>query len=380
MAHNIVALMTHLAGLCLRLQITDHVFVVGGAVRNHLIGEAIKDVDLVVDSIALGQDSTSLAHSFARLIGPVDITVNQYGVAIMSIKGGPFQGQVVEIANARTESYSVDAAGKGYKPSHVAEATIMEDMSRRDFTVNTLMWRLSDLTNGPDNVPVIDLLGQGVTDLNARVLRTPFDPDKTFTDDPTRMLRAGKFLMRYNMTLAPETEASIRKNSHRLMDMPHEAVSKILVKDILDPFQQAALPLLKGLGLTPVLAKMFSEIRSFASFVGSAFQDNVDPLFLMDLADCGLGDKGIAFMSVDQRAHFRAALGGLALEDRMAFLARLQRPALDNMALIERFQIPANKRGILSRLARESLLADPFLVSFDALTESVASSLEGVTF
>ncbi len=376
MAHNILALMSHLAGLCFRLQITDHVFVVGGAVRNHLIGEEIKDIDLVVDSLALGQDSLWLAQSFARLIGPVDITVNQYGVAIMSIKSGLFQGQVVEIANARTESYSVDAAGKGYKPSHVAEATIHEDMCRRDFTVNTLMWRLPDLVDGPDNAQVIDLLSVGVSDLNARVLRTPFDPNKTFSDDPTRMLRAIKFLMRYNMTLSPETEDAIRGNAHRLMDMPHEAVSKILVKDILNPFQQAALPILKSLGLVPVLRKMFTEIRSFASFVETSFAGK-DPILLLDLADCGLGDKAVAFLSADQRVRLRELLDSRSVEDRLDFFAQLRQPALDNMALIERFNIPANKRGVLARLAREALLADP---SNNDLTQTVASSLEGVTF
>lgn len=129
-------------------------------------------------------------------------------------------------------------------------------------------------------------------------------------------------------------------------------------------------------GILPVLQEIASGQSGFSSFL-SRQEINPDPLFLLDLADCGLGDKAVAFLSADQRVRLRELLDSRSVEDRLDFFAQLRQPALDNMALIERFNIPANKRGILARLAREALLADP---SNNDLTQTVASSLEGVTF
>jgi tRNA nucleotidyltransferase/poly(A) polymerase len=168
-----------------------HVYVVGGAVRNFLMGHPIKDVDLVVDSVALeGYDSEAFARDICAKTHGTTMVTNQYGVAIVTMDGDRWGlgKETVEIATARKESYG-GAEGKGYKPHMVEPATIEEDLLRREFTFNTLMWRLSNLKGDVSSVEVLDLLGVGRRDLGQGRISCPVDPDKTFTDDPTRMLR-----------------------------------------------------------------------------------------------------------------------------------------------------------------------------------------------
>jgi poly(A) polymerase len=158
-----------------------------------------------------------------------NLVTYQYGVAILTVvdpwdfEGFDLQGEVIEIANARRESYG-KGTGKGYKPDTVEVASIHEDLSRRDFTVNTLLWRFSDLAQG--NMAALDLLGTGLADLDARLLRTPCDPDRTFSDDPTRMLRAVRLCIQYGFKLHPETELSIIKNAQKLKQIPWDAVAQ----------------------------------------------------------------------------------------------------------------------------------------------------------
>ena len=153
MPNKALAVASFLAGVTRKLGVDNHVYVVGGAVRNHLLGFPIKDVDLVVDSISAGKTSDQIALEMVRNIdGDVHVATNQYGVAILTMKshihhnGHDLIGETIEIANARKESYNktIDA----YKPTSVEPGTLLEDAARRDATVNTLMWRLSDLHEG----------------------------------------------------------------------------------------------------------------------------------------------------------------------------------------------------------------------------------------
>jgi poly(A) polymerase len=238
---KITALMKFLSLAAKRLGVGEHVYVVGGAVRNHLLGLAPKDIDVVVDSVALGgkKDSEWFARQLARLIpAQTNLTTNQYGVAILTVSGPwtidghDLKGEVIEIANARKESYG-GPEGKGYKPHMVEPATIEEDLLRRDFTVNTLLWRLEDLEQGPQKAKVLDLLGKGVSDLQDKRLVTPVDPDITFSDDPTRMIRAVRFCVKHGFELPEDISASIRKNAHKLTNAPWNAIF-VLVGDLLE--------------------------------------------------------------------------------------------------------------------------------------------------
>ena len=383
-----IALMKFLSGVARRAGVAEHVYVVGGAVRNFLIGQPIKDIDVVIDSVALGgkKDSEWFAKEVSRSIPmTTSLVTNQYGVAILTVKGPwildgeDLDGEVIEIANARKESYSgVGGKGKGYKPDDVQPATIQEDIFRREFTFNTLLWRLLDLAEGPDKAEVIDLTGLGRAHLEERLMYTPLDPDRTFTDDPTRMLRAIKFFVKYGLNLSTDVEASIRRNAMALLDMPWEAVATILVRAILEtPKAREALVVMQKLGLVDALSKMIQTVKPFSAYMAGQMTADKDVQLLLDLAGLGLGDRAISFLSPEQQTRLREITVSMERKDATAFLAALKNPPVDNMALIEKYKLQPRDRGVLSTVSREVLLQNPGLAqSPDELQKRVDEALE----
>jgi tRNA nucleotidyltransferase/poly(A) polymerase len=352
--------------------VAEHVYVVGGAVRNFILGVPIKDIDVVVDSVALGgrKNSEWFAQQVARAIPTrTSLTTNQYGVAILTVSGSwvldgeNLEGEVIEIANARKESYTGGKGkGKGYKPTDVQPATIEEDVFRREFTFNALLWRLLDLTDGPEKAEVIDLTGCGLRDLSEREMRCPRNPDIVFADDPTRQLRALKFALKYDFRIPPDLAVSIRRNAGKLRDMPWEAVATILVRDILDtPKAREALVMMKKLGLIDVLAEMIRDEKPFAAFMAGQMTQDKDVQLLLDLADLGLGNRAVSFLSPDQQRRLREVTVAKSSEVSTAYLAALKQPPIDNLALIEEFSIPPKDRGILAVTARRIILERPEL-------------------
>jgi len=369
-----IALMKFLSGVARGLGVAEHVYVVGGAVRNFILDQPIKDIDVVFDSVGVGggKDSDWFAGAVAQMI-PVrtNVTTNQYGVAILTISesweldGYEMKGEVIEIANARKESYGKgEGPGKGYKPDTVEPATIKEDLVRREFTFNTLLWRLADLEHGPDRAEILDMLGTGKADLENREMRTPVDPDKTFGDDPTRMLRSVKFVAKYGFKIPADVAASIRKNAPKLKQMPWNAVWTILVGDILEgPSPRKSVKLLHDLGLGEVIKEMFHETPDFASAVSRKLPEKEIHLVL-DLVDLGWAVKTpVSFLSRDQQVRLREILLENASEggfDR-DFMIALTKPPVDQMRLFELFQIPMKERQTVTQVARQALLQDPAL-------------------
>lgn len=365
-----LALMRFLSDVANAQGVGAHVYIVGGAVRNHLMGEPIKDIDVVVDSKALsGRDS----EWFARLVAaemptPSSLVTNQYGVAILTIKGAwsvdgvELNGEVIEIANARKESYEgAGGKGKGYKPTHVSPATIEEDVFRREFTFNTLLWRLSDLSVGPDNAEVIDLTGVGRSHLAQKLISTPVDPDKTFSDDPTRQLRIVKFLLRYGLKISPEVKTSVQRNAHKLAQMPWEAVASILVRDILDsPRASDGIMVMQDLGMMDVLVQMARSTQPFAAYIDRQLSNPERPVsLLLELADLGLSKKAFGFLSSTQYDRFKNVVARMSPDAARRLLDAVQRPPVDNSAMIREFSLEGRERGRIAEVAREMILENP---------------------
>ena len=372
-----IALMKFLSGVARAEGVAQHVYVVGGAVRNFLLGVPIKDIDVVVDSVALGRghDSEWFARKVADAI-PVqtNLTTNQYGVAILTVKGEwvldgvNLLGEVIEIANARKESYDgAGGKGKGYKPTDVAPATIEEDVLRREFSFNTLLWRLLDLAHGPEKAEVIDLTGLGRQHLEEKLIATPVDPDKTFRDDPTRQLRILKFLLRYDLRISPDVVASVKRNAHRLKDMPWEAVGNILVGDILKSAKATTgLRVMKSLGILDVLVEMIQETPPFAAYLTKQLANgNHSVELLLELADLGIAGRVMSFLTTEQRARFKELSQGMGGDESRQFLEVLRAPPVDNAALIQEFSLEGRDRGLLVPLAREAILQDPSLATHE---------------
>jgi tRNA nucleotidyltransferase/poly(A) polymerase len=373
-----LALLQVLASLAKQHGVAEHVYVVGGAVRNHLMGLPAKDFDLVLDSTRTGhnQDSEWLARAFMMdLPCHCNLTLNQYGVAILTVKsewtleGQSMKGEVVEVANARRESYG--KGGKGYKPETVEVADIREDLLRRDFTVNTLLWRLADVT--PEfTQPALDLLGCGLRDLERRVLATPADPDQTFTDDPTRMLRAVKFMLKYGLDLDTATAESVRRNAHQLTKMPWDAVRKLLVDDLLlsgNPDQ--ALQHLRDLGLNEVLVGLMESEQGFRKGVSRSLAE-LDPRFLVKLHQAGwpLDPSPMGFLSPEQRVLLGQHLSGTSSNE---LWVALKSPPVNQQALFTRHNLVGSARQLVSATARAALLNNPALASDAAALEAEVS-------
>ena len=209
-------------------------WLVGGYVRDHLLGRTQPDLDVVVEE----GGALQLAERFAELAGAgPPVTFERYGTAQVTLPG-----HLVEFVSARSESYAADSRKPDVRP-----ATLDEDLRRRDFTVNTL---LMDFDGN-----IHDRLGTARADLEARILRTPADPTQTFSDDPLRMLRAVRFAAQLGFDLAPDLLPAMRQLSGR-MAPPVVSVERIadeLRKMLESERPRHALELLDAGGLLDVV-------------------------------------------------------------------------------------------------------------------------------
>lgn len=359
-----VALIRFLSRVARTLRVAEHVYVVGGAVRDFYMDRPIKDIDVVVDSVALkGRDSDWFARQVERQIpAPTNLTTNQYGVAILTVQGEwmvdgeDLRGEVIEVANARKESYGGEE-GKGYKPHQVEPATILEDLCRREFTYNCLLWSLHDVAKGPDKKAILDLTGKGLKDLDAGLLRTPVDPDKTFTDDPTRMLRAVKFAVRYGHRLSPDAEKSIWKNRDRLLQVPQNAIATLLLGTLLqDSNYKEVLGQLERLGLLETIGKLLRRDQGFRATVQRWLRDR-RVLMMLDLMRV-LPVDSVGFLSRAQQEQLREQALELEPRESKRLLAALKQPGktIDMAGLIKQFGLKGSAITRLQDVARQVIL------------------------
>ena len=376
------ALMQFLSGVAEELGVGRDAYIVGGAVRNFLIGRDVKDLDLVIDAVRSGVDSEEFAEAVAaRIPAHTNLTTNQYGVAILTINGDFYlggqnlKGEQIEIANARRESYGAKA-GKGYKPHMVEKSTIEEDIARREFTFNTLLWQLAELAKGPEKAEIVDITGCGLRDLRKGEMRCPSDPDKTFTDDPTRMLRAVKFSTKYGFRIPKVTADAIRRNAQQIRNAPHEAISTLLLDVLLKDKKLArpAMAQMKKLGLLEVVGDMYRDVAPFRQTLNNWARDR-EVQFMFDLADIGFptGPR-IGFLAPDEQARFRVAVKEMPPEQAMEYRARLAQAgrAFEDRTFMPRLMTAHGVQGKaaaafarrVQTAARQMMLDDP-TIAFD---------------
>ena len=217
------------------------VFVIGGFVRDALLRRSSKDIDIVV----LGS-GIEIAEKVARKLGPrVKVSVfKNFGTAM--VRKGNYE---IEFVGARKESYRQDSR----KPI-VEDGSLEDDQKRRDFTINALAISL----NKKDYGKLIDPF-EGVQDLNNKVIKTPLDPDKTFSDDPLRMFRAIRFSSQLNFTIEEKAFKSICENKDRIRILSKERIIDELNKILLSEKPSIGLKAMENTGL---LGGFFPELQN----------------------------------------------------------------------------------------------------------------------
>ncbi len=217
------------------------VYLVGGFVRDRLLGAALsKDIDLV----SVGTDPLPLLAAVAATFDwhPPE-RFERFGTA--QIRG---PGYVVEGVRARAERYDPDLRNPDVRPG-----TLVEDVWRRDFTVNALCQTLDGR--------VIDITGKGLSDLRAGILRTPLDPLETFAEDPLRMYRAARFVAQLGFGLAAGTVEAMRAQAGRTAILSVERISDELRRMLVARHPAAGFDVLRDAGLLEyVLPELLAAI------------------------------------------------------------------------------------------------------------------------
>ena len=229
-------------------------------VRDHFLHRPCTDIDIV----CIG-DGIQLAEATAHSINPnIQVTVfKHFGTASFNYRQGDSLWQI-EFVGARRESYRHDSR----KPI-VEVGTLQDDQNRRDFTINAMAVSLNQDSFGQ----LLDPFG-GIHDLDQGIIRTPLDPDITFSDDPLRMMRAIRFATQLQFRILPETLDAIQRNASRIRIVSAERITTELNKIILSPSPSLGFKLLQKTGLMAIIFPEFSNLKGVETVGGRGHKDN----------------------------------------------------------------------------------------------------------
>ncbi|MBT0608483.1 CCA tRNA nucleotidyltransferase [Aequorivita echinoideorum] len=232
-------------------------YVIGGFVRDYILkrGDA-KDIDVV----AVGS-GIELAEEVSKLLpGKPQVSIfKNYGTAML--KSG---GIELEFVGARKESYTAES-----RNPNVKAGTLADDQNRRDFTINALALSLNEANFGELLDPF-----NGIEDLQNKLIRTPLDPDVTYSDDPLRMLRAIRFASQLNFKIEDASLESITKNADRIKIISKERVVDEIHKILLSDTPSKGFALLHKTGLLPHILPELVALQGIDEKEGQTHKDN----------------------------------------------------------------------------------------------------------
>lgn len=230
-------------------------YVVGGYVRDLFLSRESKDIDFVTVGSGI-----EVAKAVAKKLKKCHLSVfKNFGTAQVKSRG-----EELEFVGARKESYSHDSR----KPI-VEDGTLDDDLSRRDFTINALALCI----NKDRYAELVDKFN-GLSDLDAGLIRTPLDPDVTFSDDPLRMMRAIRFATQLRFDIVPETFAAIRRNCGRIRIISRERVMDELMKIMRTPKPSVGWDLLLKSGLLKFIFPELEAMKGVQVVNGVGHKDN----------------------------------------------------------------------------------------------------------
>lgn len=230
-------------------------YVVGGYVRDRIMGRPFKnDIDIVV--VGSGID---FANRVGEYLGVNVVVYKNFGTAMLV-----HEGIHLEFVGARKESYRSSSR----KPI-VENGTLADDQNRRDFTINALAYSLNAATFGQ----LVDPFN-GLKDIRDRIIRTPLQPDETFSDDPLRMMRAIRFATQLNFRIDPLALEAIANQKERIQIISKERISDELNKIILSNKPSKGFTYLFDTGLLHLIFPEMAQLQGIKICQGKGHKDN----------------------------------------------------------------------------------------------------------
>lgn len=206
-------------------EFAGNTYIAGGYVRDLILNNANNDLDIAV---SIPQGGIKLAaFLYSNRISTKPVIFEQFGTALVEING-----QKIEFVMTRNESYR-----KGNRKPTTRPGTLLEDICRRDFTINSLVM---DIMTGE----ILDLTGKGMQDITVKLIRATSDPDFIFHDDPLRILRAVRFANRLGFKIEETTALAMRNDSYELITISWERIRDEFIKILLSNTPQQGIELL----------------------------------------------------------------------------------------------------------------------------------------
>ena len=233
------------------------VYIVGGYVRDLLMKRAAPtDIDFVTEGSGI-----ALAQSVAAAIDPeTKVSVfKTYGTAMFR-----YQGLELEFVGARKESYNAESRN----PS-VEQGTLEDDQKRRDFTINAMAISLNQENFGE----LVDPF-HGVEDMEKRILRTPLEPEQTYSDDPLRMMRAVRFAATLGFSIEENSLEAIKKEAYRIKIVTIERIMVEFNKIMLSEKPSTGLKIMKDTGLLELIIPELTALEGIEEVEGQTHKDN----------------------------------------------------------------------------------------------------------
>lgn len=236
-------------------------YVIGGFVRDSILGRPCKDIDIVAVGEGAGNKTVGirLAEAVAARLNVHVHVFKNFGTAQVKLDDWD-----VEFVGARRESYSRDSR----KPI-VEDGTLKDDQDRRDFTINAMAINLATASYGELLDPF-----DGLADIERKIIRTPLNPDITYSDDPLRMMRAIRFATQLNYTIEEESFKSIARNAERIRIISKERITDELNKIILAKVPSTGFKLLFNSGLLGYIFPEMKALQGVDVVKGHAHKDN----------------------------------------------------------------------------------------------------------
>jgi putative nucleotidyltransferase with HDIG domain len=232
-------------------------YVIGGFVRDLILGRGTKkDIDIV----AVGS-GIELAEKVASMLPnkPKVQVFKTYGTAMLR-----YNDTDIEFVGARKESYHFES-----RNPVVENGTLEDDQNRRDFTINALALSLNKATFGQLSDPF-----SGLEDLNKKIIRTPLDPDITYSDDPLRMMRAIRFATQLDFRIADDSIESITRNADRIKIISGERITDELNKILACPQPSTGFLLLYKTGLLDIILPELTALNNVEEIEGHTHKNN----------------------------------------------------------------------------------------------------------